>query len=130
MNAWKKKLADGAETTVVFAADDAGSWGAASGLLFDAGAFLGGPRLQRAAIIVQVRLLATLVRRATTHACSAFPHRTARLSRSSSRTARQRSPSALLTASWPSCRSGRGSIWKANTRRGMAADYIREPIQS
>lgn len=32
--------------------DDQGTFGAASGLVFDAQAFLGGPRLQRSAIVI------------------------------------------------------------------------------
>ncbi len=52
MNAWKAKLAGDKPTNVHFVADDQGTFASATGLIFDATAFLGGPRAKRAAIVV------------------------------------------------------------------------------
>jgi 2-Cys peroxiredoxin 5 len=52
MNAWKSKLAGETTTPIRFLSDKDASWAASVGLLFDASALLGGPRLKRAAIVV------------------------------------------------------------------------------
>jgi len=60
MQAWRKKLlADSGKegtdpaNTVKFVGDDAGSFGSATGMVWDAQEFFGGPRLKRAAIVAE-----------------------------------------------------------------------------
>ncbi|KAK8861735.1 hypothetical protein IAR55_002558 [Kwoniella newhampshirensis] len=53
MNAWKDKLQDGKPETVKYAADDAATLAHGLGLVLDAQAIFGGPRLKRGAVVFE-----------------------------------------------------------------------------
>ncbi|WVR03659.1 hypothetical protein IAU60_000654 [Kwoniella sp. DSM 27419] len=52
VNAWKEKLAGGKDT-LKFVADDQGKFASGVGLVLDAQAIFGGPRLQRGALVIE-----------------------------------------------------------------------------
>ncbi|KAK4684155.1 hypothetical protein P7C73_g6045, partial [Tremellales sp. Uapishka_1] len=53
VNAWKEKMLGDSKAPIKFAADDAGKFASGTGLVLDAQAILGGPRLKRGAIVIE-----------------------------------------------------------------------------